>query len=238
MLVRCVAALAFGTSGGCQLILDEITYVDAGADAGTDASDARADTNSGAPSDAAAAAEAAVVDASEQPDAADADAGMALADASAPPDADPRGCDGAGSRVFFEDADEDGYGNPSSFEVACSAPAGYVSEGGDCHDDNGQVHPDQTEFFGQGYLLPGSNLVSFDYDCDGEEVEGPGQNRANPQGCEGFLPCSGAGYVEAERRDVPRANHHCGSRTILSCGIGLAICTGNVSEADSPYVCH
>jgi hypothetical protein len=245
ILIYCVAALAIGVSTGCQLIMEELEAKDAGTDeagtdAGSDANDADTDATMTDPSDAGAdALEAAVqLDASGQPDsAADAEAGTLPLDTGAP-DADPRSCDGAAPRVFFEDGDEDGFGDPSSFEVACTAPDGYVSVAGDCNDENEAVRPDQAGFFGDGYLIPGSNLVSFDYDCDDEEKAGPGQDRASPQGCQGVLPCTGAGYLEAGSRDVPRANEHCGSKTILTCPALLACASGQELPTDTPYVCH
>jgi hypothetical protein len=237
ILVCCMAAVAACASAGCQLIMEELEEpVDAGSDASEADNDATIPGSSDADTDATGAP---LLDASEVSDAAspDAEAGMLPFDAGAP-DANPPACDGAGSRVFFEDGDDDGYGNPSSFEVACTAPAHHVSTGGDCNDENASVHPDQTDFFGEGYRIPGSGLVSFDFDCDDEEVAGPGQDLASAQGCQGLLPCTGAGYLKAARRDVRHANDYCGSRTILSCA-ALLVCTGGQqSTTDTPYVCH
>lgn len=235
-----MAALATCASAGCQLIMEEIEHKEAGIDAGSDASGADDDATTPSPSDAGTdATDAVQPDAADLPDAAsaDAEAGTPPFDAGAP-DANPAACDGAGSRVFFEDSDHDGYGNPSSFEVACTAPADHVSTGGDCNDENASVHPNQTEFFGDGYLIPGSNLVSFDYDCDDEEVAGPGQELASAQGCQGLLPCSGAGYLKAERRDILHANEYCGSTRILSCAALLVCAGGAESTTGTPYVCH
>jgi hypothetical protein len=248
ILVCCVAALVIEASTGCQLIMEDLKAQEAG----SDANDADTDATMSGPSDTGTDAleAAAQLDASsEQPDgsAADAEAGMLPLDTGAPdagppdagpPDAGPPACDGAASRVFFEDGDEDGFGDPDSFEVACTAPDGYVSVAGDCNDENEAVHPEQPEFFGDGYPTPGSGRISFDYDCDGDEVPAPGQAVANPQGCQGLLPCTGAGYVEAARRNVPGANDHCGSRTVLSCAALLACSGGTQVATDTPYICH
>jgi hypothetical protein len=43
--------------------------------------------------------------------------------------------------TFYRDADGDGYGTVLSPTTACSAPAGYVSNSGDCDDGNGSIHP-------------------------------------------------------------------------------------------------
>ncbi|MCP4920103.1 MAG: hypothetical protein GY913_24640 [Proteobacteria bacterium] len=70
--------------------------------------------------------------------------------------------DGAiGGEIFYEDADEDGYGADWSTAEACTAPSGYVSDDSDCNDSDGDVHPGATEE---------CNLD--DDDCDGDIDEG------------------------------------------------------------------
>jgi outer membrane protein assembly factor BamB len=46
--------------------------------------------------------------------------------------------------TFYQDNDGDGYGN-SSMAQSCSAPPGYVAQGGDCNDANNAVNPGATE---------------------------------------------------------------------------------------------
>ena len=59
--------------------------------------------------------------------------------------------------VFYEDSDDDGYGNSEGASVeGCSAPSGYAP-GGDCDDTSADVSPDEAE-------ICGSNI---DEDCDG-----------------------------------------------------------------------
>ncbi|MFM7201013.1 MAG: MopE-related protein [Myxococcota bacterium] len=53
--------------------------------------------------------------------------------------------DEIGDSVFFEDQDEDGYGDASSTTIACSAPVGYADQAGDCNDDSKSVSPEATE---------------------------------------------------------------------------------------------
>lgn len=71
-------------------------------------------------------------------------------------------CNGAvdeGVRLtFYRDADGDGFGNPSVTTQACSAPAGYVSNSGDCNDNNANVNPNAPEIC----------FNSIDDDCDGD----------------------------------------------------------------------
>jgi hypothetical protein len=232
-------------ASGCQLLLDEIPNMDASTPAELDASQ---DASTAVPVDAesidagdATSRDAAPEDAAPELDgpAADADATLPLADVSLP-DADPSACDGAGTRVFFEDRDGDGYGDSRSFTVACAPPDGHVSAGEDCNDENVDVNPGQTGFFGQGYEARGSDQISFDYDCDGDETGREDQAAASSQGCTGGVPtCNGGGYVAASvRRRVPRPNDHCGSTRFLSCGIGTLLCNGMETEVDEPYSCR
>ena len=47
--------------------------------------------------------------------------------------------------IFYRDADEDGFGNPSDSILACSPPAGYIVDSTDCDDTNPQIHLNATE---------------------------------------------------------------------------------------------
>ena len=64
--------------------------------------------------------------------------------------------------TFFRDADSDGFGDPAASVQACSAPAGYVSDSGDCNDNNPAIHPGVPEICGNG----------IDDNCDGYADEG------------------------------------------------------------------
>lgn len=57
---------------------------------------------------------------------------------------------------FYEDNDQDGYGDSSTVVQGCSAPIGMVSTGGDCDDTAMTVHPNATEV-----------CDDVDTDCDG-----------------------------------------------------------------------
>jgi hypothetical protein len=47
--------------------------------------------------------------------------------------------------TFYQDLDGDTYGNPAVFQLACSAPSGYVNRYLDCNDNNAKIYPGVTE---------------------------------------------------------------------------------------------
>ena len=72
-------------------------------------------------------------------------------------------CDGsvdpgtsADALTWYSDSDEDGFGDPSAPQQACTQPSGAVSDASDCDDADGSVNPDATEV-----------CDSVDNDCDG-----------------------------------------------------------------------
>ena len=93
-------------------------------------------------------------------------------DASVHPDADEY-CDGVDTDCdgelddadaldageWYLDDDGDGYGGEDTLVTSCDQPSGYGSEGGDCDDDNADVHPYSTK-----REVP---FDGIDNDCDG-----------------------------------------------------------------------
>jgi hypothetical protein len=67
----------------------------------------------------------------------------------------------AGSQTFYQDNDKDGYGSTVT-TTGCTAPAGYVAQGGDCNDNNVNVNPGKAEVCGNG----------IDDNCNGSIDEG------------------------------------------------------------------
>lgn len=76
-------------------------------------------------------------------------------------------CDGqsdeagaAGSQYYYEDLDQDGYGNADVSQYLCTAPVGYVDNLTDCDDTAATVYPFAVEYCNGG-----------DDDCDGDVDE-------------------------------------------------------------------
>ncbi len=59
--------------------------------------------------------------------------------------------------TWYQDADEDGYGDAEISATACSQPSGYVEEGGDCNDEDPDIHPGAFD-----------RTNDKDDDCDGD----------------------------------------------------------------------
>ncbi|MCK6519264.1 putative metal-binding motif-containing protein, partial [Myxococcota bacterium] len=61
-------------------------------------------------------------------------------------------CDGAtdegaaaDAATWYDDADGDGFGDPSATSVACDQPSGAVSDASDCDDGDAAVNPGASE---------------------------------------------------------------------------------------------
>lgn len=101
------------------------------------------------------------------------------------------GCSGS---MFYGDHDEDGYGDDASSLVDCVAPANTSPKGGDCDDNNANIHPGASEL-----------CNNRDDNCDGQVDEnlvvGPQYEDADGDGhgaLEGkvvMAKCPPSGYV-------------------------------------------
>ncbi|MCB9760039.1 MAG: hypothetical protein H6739_09420 [Alphaproteobacteria bacterium] len=75
-------------------------------------------------------------------------------------DDDDPSLDTSTQSTFYADADVDGFGDATSSTLACSQPAGYVSDSTDCDDSSASVYPGATEY-----------CNGYDDDCDGDTDE-------------------------------------------------------------------
>ncbi len=76
-------------------------------------------------------------------------------------DCDGRVDNGADGETYYTDADGDGFGDPSSEETGCEAPAGAVDNGDDCDDRDASVYPGARE-----------QCDGIDNDCDDKVDDG------------------------------------------------------------------
>ncbi len=78
-----------------------------------------------------------------------------------PGDGIDQDCNGSDLITFYRDLDGDGYGDPDNFVTVTSQPgAGYVTNSGDCNDNDPAVNPDAEEVANDG----------IDQDCDGSDL--------------------------------------------------------------------
>ena len=62
-----------------------------------------------------------------------------------------------GSLTYYQDLDNDGYGNAAVSQTGCAAISGYVTNSSDCNDNNNAVYPGAIDIAGNG----------IDEDCNG-----------------------------------------------------------------------
>lgn len=93
--------------------------------------------------------------------------------------------------VWYEDNDEDGFGNPEVSKTLPWRPSGFVRNNKDCYDGNSDANPNAEMYFG---MHRGDG--SFDYDCNGTSVReqddtGSCSNGTANQGWNGAVPACG-----------------------------------------------
>jgi gliding motility-associated-like protein len=75
--------------------------------------------------------------------------------------------------TFFADTDGDGFGDPANTTVACTAPAGFVSDNTDCDDTNAAINSAATEVCDNAdnncnTQVDEGTLITFYADADGD----------------------------------------------------------------------
>jgi hypothetical protein len=139
---------------------------------------------------------------------------------------------------YYLDCDGDHFGGATT-STGCTPPDGraWVLQGGDCNDSNPDVNPGQTGYFAQGCIPTGKTGRSFDYDCDGQEIESGASAKA---ACAvSGLTCVGAGYLEASPvRSGPGVDPFCGSDQTVTCTSQVLSCVASTPQSASPITCR
>ncbi|MFM7204931.1 MAG: MopE-related protein, partial [Myxococcota bacterium] len=105
--------------------------------------------------------------------------------------------------TYYADNDKDGYGQDTSTVQACTQPANYSSQKGDCNDGNNSIYPGAVEGTVNNPSLNCVNGNSIDNDCDGIIDEGTcdydddGDKQTERDGdCDDAAPTTGKGFPE------------------------------------------
>lgn len=78
---------------------------------------------------------------------------------------------------YYQDSDNDGFGNPNAAIFTSNPPAGYITNNGDCDDSNSNINPNAFEFcnlvddncnflIDEGFDTDGDGYTSCNGDCD------------------------------------------------------------------------
>jgi hypothetical protein len=132
-----------------------------------------------------------------------------------PPDpGDPKPCP---TTTYYRDDDGDGFGGAVT-QAACTSPgAGWATKGGDCDDQDKDVFPGQTKYFGASYSK-GGGARSFDYDCNSKEDQKPPVRKAATPCTFAVNTCTGDGVVPSSRTG-PGIDPLCGATQFLTCTV-------------------
>jgi len=79
--------------------------------------------------------------------------------------------------TWYQDSDNDTYGNPAITQSSCTQPVGYIANNTDCYDGNANAKPGQTLYF-----ITQRGDGSFDYNCSGSTTTDLANSRSSA-GC-------------------------------------------------------
>jgi hypothetical protein len=151
-----------------------------------------------------------------------------------PPDPEP-----CATTTYYRDQDGDGFGGATT-QAACTPPGSdWVTKGGDCADNDEDVFPGQTKYFGDSYSR-GGGVKSFDYDCNTKEEQQPPVRKAATVCTFVGNACTGGGFIPSVRSG-PGVDSVCGATQVQACTLKLVgppgVCEPKITSVD-PVTCH
>ena len=132
--------------------------------------------------------------------------------------------------TFYEDSDNDGFGNPNSTIISCTTPQGYVMNGNDCNDTDASINPTSTEICDNadnncnGIVDDGVSAATYFIDADGD---GYGSTDLTIDACTAPL-----GYV-ANADDCDDTNALVNPSAVEACDNADNNCNGQIDEGVS-----
>lgn len=140
--------------------------------------------------------------------------------------------------TWCRDQDGDQHGDSTQTQTACVSPgSGWSAVCDDCNDSEKLVHPGAA-CQAAAYTAAGGVTLSFDYDCDGFEVECGTFARAGTCAPAGVGKCTGSGYLpDPNRTATAGQDAYCGSTAYQNC---VAVGVPCVAQATTmtAVVCH
>ena len=159
-----------------------------------------------------------------------------------------------GCVTFFEDADEDGFGNPNAETCLCVNGDDAPTLGGvplvrgdsDCNDNDATIHPpscnDQIDNDGDGLIDADDPQCDGTHDELGELETHHERRNGHDDDCDGLvmaieLDCDADGHVAQVPADVGGALLDPAGEPLTAAGLGLAACAPTPTQPRRPMRC-
>ncbi|MCZ8192154.1 MAG: putative metal-binding motif-containing protein, partial [Microcystis sp. LE19-338.1B] len=124
------------------------------------------------------------------------------------------------STTYYQDADGDGFGNPSVAQTTCSAPVGFVTNNSDCNDNQLRYADADGDGFGSTTLVACGGVVN-NTDCNDNQLR-YADNDGDSFGSTTFVACGGVlNNTDCDDNQLRYADNDgdgFGSTTFVACG--------------------
>ena len=124
------------------------------------------------------------------------------------------------STTYYQDADGDGFGNPSVAQTTCSAPVGFVTNNSDCNDNQLRYADADGDGFGSTTLVACGGVVN-NTDCNDNQLR-YADNDGDGFGSTTFVACGGVlnntDCDDNQLRYADTDGDGFGSTTLVACG--------------------